>query len=393
MSAEKPKPSVEEMKKLHSEASKINESVESGELTTAEASNNSDLSHQEDESLPEISSLESITLRNFWQGVVSGSYEPLNDEEIEHIVDQQFERYPEMTSLSEAEKEAIREHFAEHIRRVSNYEKRKCLAENPLALTEHNGHPTIVDLLTQRFDVDLESLQPLSKAEKVKLLSDYTLYEEGVVVIYKHILSQLESQGSGGIDSYWLNNEDISTIMTRIRNRRNGQHLRVLDVGGMTGRALHNIKQMDNSAETYNLTIDEDPAMYPVDHLLLCPAEHMPKDLEGKIDLVISSISFRYHTLPDISLRNAIKALSEGGEAFIEFETERSSWRSRNPEDFRHRIKRVFDWIKSLEDNQEIEANFVRSSRNIGSPDTDEIAKIAKGGGILLIHIVKTSNK
>lgn len=340
--------------------------------------NTTDQPSQKTEASPEAIIPETAILKNFWDGVVTGHYEPLTDEQIDQLIDQQFDRYPAMTELTVEEIGILKRDFASSIRRVTNSEKRKILSENPLALGYDKDHPSriiLADLQSERID-EVEIAQTFHGEEKISLLKDCKLYNDQTLVIYGNSKAPLESQGNSNIDRYWMDNENIHTLLSRI-HQKCGEHLKALDIGGMVGRAMHGIKDIDPDVETYNLTVDEDPAMYPVDHLLVCPAEHMPKSFEGQMNLIFSDISFRYHAFPDISLENVVKSLAVGGEAFIEFETERSSQLHENPEGFKIRIRKIFEWIKSLENSGIIKTN-------IASPDID---LIAQGGGLLKIHI------
>lgn len=344
------------------------------------------------------------TLDNFWSAIKSGHFELLSDDQINNIINEIFLKYPSITELSEQEEASIIKDFSTQIKIGVNSDSKKFLAEHPLIYidkhderlspedlkiicdqTDNFSDKLIIDLKNDRISKTfLKSLVskgfgPLSKSEKIKILSDYHLHDgNGTHYVRSNKLSGIIEMGAHHIENYWLGGENITDVLTRIKSRTKSDHLRVLDVGGYIGMPLNDIKIIDKGSETFNLTVHEEPAMYPTDHLMVCPAEHMPKSLEGNIDLAISLISFRYHTYPDISLRNVVLSLSHGGEAFIDFDAERSSARKMDPEDFKKRIQALFNWLKSLEEKGEIKTN-------IKNPD---IAGIA-GGNSIRIHIVK----
>lgn len=81
-------------------------------------------------------------------------------------------------------------------------------------------------------------------------------------------------------------------------------------------------KKIAGYVETHNLTIDVEPAMYPTDHVYLCPAERMPTALKGGMDLIVSHMAFRYFQAPDLALENCLQALSIGGEAMLSVDTD-----------------------------------------------------------------------
>jgi hypothetical protein len=81
------------------------------------------------------------------------------------------------------------------------------------------------------------------------------------------------------------------------------------------GKALEDMKGIDPNLETHGITMEQEPGMYKVDQFHYVAAERMPADFKGKFDLILSNMSFRYHLFQHISLRNAVLALTKGGQA------------------------------------------------------------------------------
>jgi hypothetical protein len=65
-------------------------------------------------------------------------------------------------------------------------------------------------------------------------------------------------------------------------------------------------------------------------------------------------MAFRYFLFPDIALKNAVKALSVGGEANISFQNDRCPL-GLDSEELLDRMKKVFAWLKDLEQKGYIE--------------------------------------
>lgn len=199
--------------------------------------------------------------------------------------------------------------------------------------------------------------QTVTTQEKIQLLQNPDTF---YTIKYKTGYSTLGLAGWGNrrldaMDYYPFQKELFLDVTKRIRERTKREKLKMLDIGGGMGLGLHDAKEKDSSLETDNLTIDEELAMYPVDHLYLCPAERMPKEFEGKMDLIISNMAFRYFPFPDLALKNAIKALAIGGEAHIHWSTRDAHWtKGLREEQYRTASQQhctaLFQEIKQLED-------------------------------------------
>lgn len=102
---------------------------------------------------------------------------------------------------------------------------------------------------------------------------------------------------------------------------------------------------------THNLTVDVEPVMYDVDKLYLCPAERMPRELKGNMDLVISNMAFLYFVGPHLALENCLAALSIGGEARLSVN---HASRRGNVVEFAGRLADTYNRLRGLRDDKRI---------------------------------------
>ncbi len=145
--------------------------------------------------------------------------------------------------------------------------------------------------------------------------------------------------------------------------RKTDGRLRMLDIGGADGRALHDAKQLDPRLRTYNITPHEEPARWPTDHFRLSGAEAMPADWNEQMDLIVSQLCLLYCVYPDLILKNVVKALSPGGEAFLDF----AAVAHHEPMRFHEgeatqralilRMTDVFRWLETLQQSGFIETD------------------------------------
>lgn len=324
--------------------------------------------------------------QHFWEGILSGRYEPPPPAKRDEWVEQYLLQRTPLTPLSSNEKDVITKMFRSNVDRMVNRDTLKAICEHPMLyldaslkplLKQHRhrlGYPSLPSLvdvghpdMQKKFAVF--SRQPLTPQEKLNLLADADRWQEtefrehgsatslpaqghrnlwsyGTLQSYlfqsasqsvqeqrKALLEQRQALLSQpglayqNIDSQLddLCQAEFPHLLKRIKERTGKQSITMLDVGGGSGRALSDAKKIDPSITTHNLTIDEEPAMYPVDRTHFCPAEWMPKEFEENMDLIVSNMSIRYHTYPYITLENTVRALSVGGEAFFTVSCERSS--------------------------------------------------------------------
>ncbi len=101
--------------------------------------------------------------------------------------------------------------------------------------------------------------------------------------------------------------------------KRKGSRIRVLDVGSATAKQLAELgEKMGNQVETHAMSLDDEPhGKVGAYHLLL--AEYMPKEFEGKYDVIVSHRALEYALFPHIALRNVAKALAPGGKAELQW--------------------------------------------------------------------------
>ena len=227
-----------------------------------------------------------------------------------------------------------------------------------LVLEDEKGQTSFRSLATK---FKTAGYKPLTPEEKRKLFSDPSSWDNltHVFVSDSHGPSPDFSFTGGSRslidrreygDGYYDKESDFTDVLKRIRAKNGKAKIKMLDVGGNVGRALHNAKLLDSNIETFNMTLQETPAIWG-DHIVRHPAEMMPKSLEEDMDVIESNVAFRYFTYPDIALVNVIKALSVGGEASIHFQTDMVPL---SEDELTNRLREVFRQIKNLIDNGDL---------------------------------------
>jgi len=312
----------------------------------------------ESESIPDT-----VTLKKFWKGVRRGVYEPMTEEEAREIAEAQLEKYTPMTALTADEKDRILYDFMDNIRdRTTRQEIQtlECKLINTLYADKAEGKRIFEEL----------------KNPESKLIK--SLESQGIRYFFNSEKNKLGD--SDRYDSYGYTEESFDKLMTIIRANTGKQVIRMLDIGGASGKALHEAQEHDSDLETFDITVDEEPAMYPVDHIVVCPVENMPKELEESMDFVVSRTTWRYFTYPDIAIRNAVKALSIEGKADIYIIFTRSSLKKteEGKAELNQRIKSVFCDLKKLEQDGYIETNLGEAPEDAFDMDTDGFLKITK---------------
>ena len=111
--------------------------------------------------------------------------------------------------------------------------------------------------------------------------------------------------------------------------------------------ALNDAKELSDDVETHDITIDVEPAMYPIDYLHLCPAERMPAEFREDMDLIVSNVAFRYFSAPDLALENCLQALSVGGETRLSVGADSSHFPVK---EYAGRLADEYDRLKRLRD-------------------------------------------
>lgn len=257
--------------------------------------------------------------------------------------------------------------------------------------------PTLLDS-TSSVPSHLESIQalkdlqivPLNPEGLVSLISNPTIIdnlryigEEGgrprdTVLIGpgSRSLYHKRHPGSSLRDDYgYKSPEAFKEKLARVKKRMSKKSLRILDIGGNTGRALLDAKDIDPSLVTMNMTLSSEAAIAG-DVVVRRPAEYMPAVFEEKVDIIESNVAFRYFLYPDIALRNAIKALAVGGETNIHFSTDSCPL---DKEELFERMKKVFSWLKELKDKGYIEIDAKKSGFIlVDNPYVNEVLELTK---------------
>ena len=95
--------------------------------------------------------------------------------------------------------------------------------------------------------------------------------------------------------------------------------VRILEVGSGDSNTLYELKQnFGDRIETHALSLHDEPRA-PVDKYHQQSAELFPAEFAGMFDMVISTYTLGYLSLPHLGLRNIVHSLSKGGKTIVHF--------------------------------------------------------------------------
>lgn len=282
---------------------------------------------------------EHFMYRHFIDGLVSGKFEPITESDVEKIIEENHFALPPLFPLNDQQDLLLRNMTKNHLLRFLNRNSRwdgtlailcgdiyatdrgdKTVSAGVKLVMPVSDQQSLEDGDTRLFE---RSLKKLTLDDKIKFFDPDT---------YNHLILSRGINGSSGpitgygnrsIEEYGFSKVEAKELLNNVRKTVGKEKISVLDIGCGMGEALRDLKAIDSNIETHGLTVEQEPAMYPIDKFHYNLAERMPNDFFEKFDLIISRTSFRYHLFPDISLRNTLLALSVGGHADIVFTFER----------------------------------------------------------------------
>lgn len=288
-----------------------------------------------------------VFINHFWESVASGPFRGVSLEETDGLISRHFFASDPLTPLTVEEEQILRAELHRRLFHLLNRPVLRVLSQDPVVYIPPNSEGP--DKLTQRLlgewayklavleDRPLFLVQQtavtaiesgraaLSTEQKLKIYSDPEVWEVARVSVDPETLWRTLSWGSrhffseSGEDSYGVSKDEFDAIVRKVKSRTNRENLRFCDLGGYTGLACREVKDIYPNFEVTNITVTEEPAMWPGINHIFVPAERMPKDFYEKFDIIFSNMSWMYFALPDIALANALQALSVGGYADIEY--------------------------------------------------------------------------
>ncbi len=263
----------------------------------------------------------SLSARLFWEAFETGSWSADASREaiLENILPQQFGNAPMLRdNISEDDSFAVAWDVAGRIHTTINFLETQrqlvAMADN-FYVAYKDGHCYLMPG-TREDKIEEYRAVKISKTELADLLLkpetwiSVKIFEEGATS-YSNLLG---SQGYRNIEDYSFVRDYYATDAERLLAdlpTRTGAT--VLDVGAGINMALRDLQRIDSTIITIGTTVDPEPAIHPIDRQMFMPAEFLPEDLRENVDLVMCSISLRYHTLPYISIQNMIECLKPEG--------------------------------------------------------------------------------
>lgn len=177
----------------------------------------------------------------------------------------------------------------------------------------------------------------LSPRKKRRLFTDpETWSNAGIVTTHSRLsrneptLSHIDSSSRilYGSDGYYGRFEDFEALVTlaqKNQGKKPDAETLILDIGGKTGRATHDMEMERSNWMATNLTTTPELASYRLrGGRILGFAELMPAWFAKRFDVIVSRNAFRYMDYPHMALLNALHALKPGGVADIIFLDEHS---------------------------------------------------------------------
>ncbi len=256
---------------------------------------------------------------HFIDGLISGKFTPMPREKIETMVNERFFSFEPLIQLDEAQESILRTQITQELDDTINNEMLASLCGVVFEqLGGEKGSLTPKPLLVLSNAIGpCRKRSPEAEFVELSLQDKLRFFDadfwENTDVWNRNLMRQLSSQGHRSLEKYGFSNAQWLQLEQRVRATTGKKKLTVLDVGCGAGTALRDIKTLDPSIETHGLALHQEPAMYPVDEYHFFAAERIPKEFQGRFDIIISNESFRYYLFPHMALRNIVLALSKGG--------------------------------------------------------------------------------
>lgn len=315
-----------------------------------------------------------VLLGKFWSNIASGKHRNLTEIEAIDLSKHYFEHEP-MLVLYPEEEQSLKRELSDKLQIHLN-DGLVALCKNPIV---HVPKGDKNDFL-RRFDPHfLHSLGesdyflaesyaryamqigyvPLTNREKVTLFSDPTVFEEA-----KFTRDRLQRGTIGygsrpfflrpGESCYGFEREEFRQIVEEIIAKKGNSLLKVADIGGNTGLACYEIKHDYPNFEFTNVTITEEPAMWPGINHEYIPAERLPAKWYESFDIIVSNMAWRYFMYPDLALKNLLLALNVGGYANLDYRAD-SSPLQKNYIELVYRMNQAYGLLKDLMDQEYID--------------------------------------
>jgi SAM-dependent methyltransferase len=274
------------------------------------------------------------------QGILTGDYIPFTRSELEELAQKKYFSFKELSPLTKKEDALLKDtlpalltpHLEGRLSALTDevfFDGQEIFYFKGNTLYKDFCMNRSIQTLTSTATIQAKKLSARLLTPQEKLYVAFgvnTGISAEVVVFLKKVNKPDRASGWGNrqlTGEYgYMPKEVFDSVRDGIRKRTKKKTLSVLDIGGGVGKALFEMKTLDPNIETTNLTLEEEPLQLPVDHTVQCLAERMPDDFFERFDVVLSNVSFRYYSLPHKALQNAVLALSAGGQALLNIQTD-----------------------------------------------------------------------
>ena len=277
--------------------------------------------------------------RHIIEGILSETTQPIDEAYLENYIREQYLTHTPLSPLTNEEEVVIQSCLVRELASASNRLKNLtsetyCDDKNIFgfgalvsgrheAWSDYGSMRTICshDSVERKEMVEKKGVWKLGPIEKIFVAFDVWVGPSKYKARLKKVVKREERSSMWGnrplfgAGDRYFSKEYAHTLLAKVREQTRKIKINVLDIGGGVGLAMTQLKELDTEVETTNLTLEDEPIKTPVDHNFVCAAERMPETFHEQFDLILSNISFRYHSLPHISLRNSVLALAVGGEA------------------------------------------------------------------------------
>jgi len=283
---------------------------------------------------------------HFKEGIRTGKFVPLPNEEIERIVDEHYLNFEPLNPLNNGEETELRERLIRAVDGYSNNNTFKGLCRKDKKIISYisshrcirgyEGHkrgdlieePKVKIVSPENLEYELGQIErygepkdgkvdvrPWTDEEKLQAITDPETWTENY-----------SSSSQRHLNEYM--DEDYFKWITKFA--RKGLHwegekaveshknkLKVLEIGCGTGMALTDMKALDNNLETHGINLAPEFTRFPGHQFHYLTLERMPKEFNETFDYIHSHQCFRYAAYPDVGYANVLKALSIGGIAWL----------------------------------------------------------------------------
>lgn len=282
--------------------------------------------------VPEYSVGQRLEYLAFQEGMRAGHYESPSAQDIEANIQRMWAE-PALSQLTEPESNFLY-HFC-IARALSNADSRSIAQLAGTAILHMDGRNSRV-LVGEQAEARIQQGEtPLTPQQKIDLFSNPMVTgrldvatSSDVGTIHHHGIRPAFMYP--GQEGYNLPFETFTSMLHAVATRTGKSALKIGDLGYGNGMALWDTIEHEHGydgitvGKTTGFALDEEIDTWPIDEVVLTPAERIPRRYRETQDVLLSHYTIVYCVYPDLALENALRMTSVGGEMYTWFDYHKS---------------------------------------------------------------------